>query len=534
MRIGLVLETPWDRTWTARWAQGQGLQVQEAPGWVVWVTGDAETVARAFGIRWQDDPTGWHTDDAPVLPPGVVAVSGLSTRGRLVHQSVRADALPPIRTTGRPGYAPDQIATAYHTTGAQETGAGQVIALAEWGQTPSETDIAAFCEQLGLGTPTIQQVPVGAVMVLVPGIEATLDGEWALALAPRATLRYYIAPGGTDDTAWAAQVTALLDAVLQDTVVPTVLSISYADGEDRLPATELQGWDYLIRQIQARGTTVLAASGDTGAYGLPATLLNREQIRRVMVPAACPSVLAVGGTALYMSADTYEDERAWENRVNVGASGGGYSTVFARPAYQDALPNPPTGRGVPDIAAVADVTTPVRVLFNGQWSLIGGTSLATPVMAALLALAAEHAGYRFGDLHPWLYAKAGAVNRDITAGNNQCYAVPGYEAGPGWDPVTGWGPILYDKMVANLPPNPAGETSPSVNPADLTVEELAAAPDGKFGPALVPLQEAARTVVAAAAAVGQNAVAAFAEHPVGYYDAVQRAAARLWDAGVRR
>ena len=534
MRVALVLETAWDRTWATRWAASRGLAVDTADGLLVWVAGPPDVVARAFAIRWADEPSGWHTDDVPELPAGVVAVSGLSTRGRLVHQSERADALPPVQTTGRPGYAPNQIATAYHIRGAAETGSGQIIALAEWGQIPNEEDITGFCQQLGLGPPMIQQVPVGTTTGLAPGLEATLDGEWALALAPRATLRYYIAPTGTDDTAWAAQVTALLNAVLQDPASPTVLSISYADGEDRLPATELQGWDHLIAQIQARGTTVLAASGDTGVYGLPTTLLNREQIRRVMVPAACPSVLAVGGTALYMAEDLYEDERAWENRINAGASGGGYSSVFARPAYQNALPHPPSGRGVPDIAAVADVTTPVRVLFNGQWGLIGGTSLATPVMAALIALAVEHAGYRFGDLHGWLYGHAGAVNRDITAGNNQCYAVPGYEAGPGWDPVTGWGPLLYDEMIANLPPNPAGATNPSVNPADLTVAELAAAPDGQFGPALVPLQEAARTVVAAAGAIGQDAVAAFAEHPVGYYDAVQRAAARLWDAGVRR
>ena len=112
---------------------------------------------------------------------------------------------------------------------------------------------------------------------------------------------------------------------------------------------------------------------------------------------------------------------------------------------------PGAGRGVPDVAAVADPQTGYEILVDGRRQVIGGTSAVAPLWAALVARLAQSAGQKFGLMHPLLYADAGAATgagfRDITEGNNGAYV-----AGAGWDACTGLGVPVGSKLAALLAP----------------------------------------------------------------------------------
>src|SRR5205085_7506439 len=114
-----------------------------------------------------------------------------------------------------------------------------------------------------------------------------------------------------------------------------------------------------------------------------------------------------------------------------------------RPAYQAHLnvPHPTgtvnrTGRGVPDVAGVADPNTGYTILVDGMEGVIGGTSAVAPLWAGLIALFNEELGKNVGWLHRSLYGtltEHKALN-DITSGTNGAY-----KAAIGWDPCTGLG-----------------------------------------------------------------------------------------------
>src|SRR5207302_9521000 len=105
----------------------------------------------------------------------------------------------------------------------------------------------------------------------------------------------------------------------------------------------------------------------------------------VTFPAAVLCVTAVGGTTLLQSTAGYS-ERAWSN------SGGGVSSLFSEPAFQQSLPSSIQAklaghRGLPDVAGDANPFTAMINYINGQWTQIGGTSASTPLWAALIAIA---------------------------------------------------------------------------------------------------------------------------------------------------
>jgi subtilase family serine protease len=123
--------------------------------------------------------------------------------------------------------------------------------------------------------------------------------------------------------------------------------------------------------------------------------------------------------------------------------------LFARPSYQDGVPRIGRMRGVPDVAADADSSTAMSLIFTGDVPYPAqGTSAATPLWAAVIALADQEAGRHLGFVNPAIYAiaRSPAYHRafhDVVTGDNSVFwptrLFTGYQAGPGWDPVTGWG-----------------------------------------------------------------------------------------------
>jgi subtilase family serine protease len=131
------------------------------------------------------------------------------------------------------------------------------------------------------------------------------------------------------------------------------------------------------------------------------------------------------------------------------ASSGGYSRLFARPAYQDGLTRGGATRGVPDVAANADSSTAMALEYSdGEFRPAQGTSASTPLWAGVIALADQQAGQPLGLVNPAIYAIARGpayhqAFHDVVTGDNSVLwptgVFVGYNAGPGWDPVTGWG-----------------------------------------------------------------------------------------------
>ena len=118
---------------------------------------------------------------------------------------------------------------------------------------------------------------------------------------------------------------------------------------------------------------------------------------------------------------------------------------------------------MPDVAADADPRTGMALAFTagGQNYLVagGGNSVATPLWAAVLALADQYAGRDLGFVNPALYQIGRSASyhqafHDVTTGTNTvtfpARTITGYRAAPGWDPVTGWGSPNAQELVPLL------------------------------------------------------------------------------------
>jgi kumamolisin len=251
-------------------------------------------------------------------------------------------------------------------------------------------------------------------------------------------------------------VDALHEAITDNNDI-SVISISYGNPEDdpegAWTAMGVQLVNQAFQAAAAKGITVCCAAGDDGSSDQVATGAH------VDFPASSPFALGVGGTKLVATAETpptIQSETVWnETMQSDGATGGGVSAVFTKPTYQDSVnvplsANPPhnVGRGVPDVAAVADPLTGVVVIRIDAQHLepIGGTSAAAPLWASLVVRLNRGLNARCGFLNPSLYENSfrGAF-RDINVGNNGAYA-----AAPGWDPCTGLGSPIGQQLLRAL------------------------------------------------------------------------------------
>ena len=210
-------------------------------------------------------------------------------------------------------------------------------------------------------------------------------------------------------------VDALHDAIAGNNNI-SVISISYGNPEkDPNSAWTSMGVKVVNAAFQAamaKGITICCASGDDGSSD------GAARGAEVDFPASSPFVLGVGGTKLVASGGstpTIASEVVWnETLQNEGAGGGGISAVFSKPSCQNGVNVPPSvnsphrlGRGVPDVAAVADPETGVVVMrIDGQnLEPIGGTSAAAPIWAALIARLNQGLNARCGFLNQVAYTK---------------------------------------------------------------------------------------------------------------------------------
>jgi len=252
------------------------------------------------------------------------------------------------------------------------------------------------------------------------------------AIAPGAAIAVYFAPN-TD----AGFLDAVTTAIHDEERKPSVISISWGGPESTWTQQTMSAMDEAFQSAAAMGITVCVAAGDSGATDGAADGGNH-----VDFPASSSYALACGGTSVQANGAAIIKEVVWNdgNPAN-GATGGGVSSFFALPAWQQGLDttdaegnrSPLTNRGVPDVSADADPQTGYAVLVDGTSAVYGGTSAVAPLWAGLIARINALTGRSAGFVNAALYGQPSAL-RDITRGNNG-----GFTASPGWDACTGLG-----------------------------------------------------------------------------------------------
>jgi kumamolisin len=432
------------------------------------VQGTVANFEKAFAVTLNDydHPTGRYRGRTghihlPVeLAEVVQGVFGLDNRVQaLPHYRFRplggaSDAAP-----ANTSYSPVQVAELYNFPTAV-TGAGQTIGIIELGGGFQQSDITNYFQSLGISPPTVTSVSVdgGSNSPSTPDSadgEVLLDIEVAGAVAPGANIVVYFAPN-TDQ----GFLDALSTAIHDTTNNPSAVSISWGGPESTWTAQSMQAMDQVAQEAAALGATITVAAGDNGSSDGVTDGSNN-----VDFPASSPNVLACGGTTLVASSATppaISSETVWNDGVNGGATGGGFSVQFSQPTYQASLASSfpgQTGRGVPDVSGDADPNTGYNLLVDGQQEVVGGTSAVAPLWAGLIALLNQQLNTRLGFINPAIYALAEPNNgfNDITQGNNGSFS-----AGPGWDPCTGLGSPIGTTLASLLTPSP---TPPSTPPA---------------------------------------------------------------------
>ncbi len=431
----------------------------------VQIRGTVATLSKAFGVTLTDyqlaDGSTIRGREGAILVPDnllsiVEGVFGLDNRPQArahfqIYQPGTVTGVANLRAVAA-SFTPPQLATLYNYP-TNRTGKGQTIAIIELGGGFRQADITAYFKRIGLKAPSVKAVLVDGGKN-APGTadgadgEVMLDIEVAGGIASGASLVVYFAPN-TDQGFLDAITTALHDTRNK----PSVVSISWGSAEKSWTPQALNSFNQAFQSAAALGVTICAAAGDTGSDDSVG-----DKLAHVDFPASSPFVLACGGTKLLTTTDgtAISTESVW-HESNTSATGGGISDVFDKPDYQAKASVPPSvndgkrvGRGVPDVAAVADPATGYVVRVDGQNLVIGGTSAVAPLMAGLLALINEQRGQPVGFIHPKIYA-APTVFRDITQGDN--ITVPGnkgYSATTGWDAGTGLGVADGQKLAALL------------------------------------------------------------------------------------
>lgn len=436
------------------------------------VDAKASSFARLLNVKFvyhEYSGRKFFAPDKPLTLPkfvadNIVAINGLDSfsKAPLVHffarpTSVRAEA----KATQRGNadclvdsslLTPDQIATAYHYDQLYKlgwTGQGVTIILPEF-SAYDPADLQNYFSCLNYQGQFISH-DVGNAPIQSSG-EETLDIEMVAGLAQKANIEVYQTDFdndyGTVGQFWQAYHD-VLSAIIEDNTnnhAPKVVSISWGLAEQEMTRSVVNMLDNDMQVLtRAEHITVFVASGDCGAY-------DDGQYNQLAVdfPAADPWVIGVGGTQLAVNEKSDRtNEIVWSDNSdqtrcgNRWGSGGGLSTLFTRPSWQNT-----TGvrnsysngnRQMPDLSAVAfDLPS----YYQGQWLNVRGTSAATPIWATGFVLANQglvqktHYFVSGPGLFYWAASNSGHLHPfyDIQRGSNLYYPATSQ-----WDFASGLG-----------------------------------------------------------------------------------------------
>jgi subtilase family serine protease len=352
-------------------------------------------------------------------------------------------------------------------------GRGTTVVVLDAGDDPYlADDLAAYERHFGLphadvhvskpfGTPKYD--PAGELAGYAGA--TSIDVEQVHAIAPAARIEVVLARSGED-----ADVAKALRWIVRHEVGEVVL-MNLGDGERCFPA-DRRSEHRSIAAGSAKGMTFVSGTGISGPV---TTCDGTTYTRDGDYPTSDPNVLAVGATRLTYDGEAgvgvserVFNERRTPKAFGLGwqASGSGYSSVYAQPAYQRTVQHSGK-RATPDVAiSGSDVigTAFVATAFTGKGvvSHIGGGIMAGSQWAGIVALAVQQHGGGLGAVNPRLYRLASDPDtyrrlfNDVQTGDNGLTPpgtrtfFRGSSAGPGWDPVSGFGTPKADALVPAL------------------------------------------------------------------------------------
>jgi subtilase family serine protease len=333
--------------------------------------------------------------------------------------------------------------------------------------------------------------------------ETSLDVEWSHVMAPKANILLVETPmTETEGIYGFPQIVAAENYVINHHLGDVITQSFGATEQTFTSPSQINSLRSAYVNAAQHGVTVLAASGDQGSTDYycdpssgcanPNNATCCESTRAIDWPSSDPLVTAVGGTQLHLNAEGERTapDSVWNDLSSTvgvtgpvytwGAGGGGHSTVFARPPFQNGVAGlVGDSRGTPDIAMSAAVNGAVDFYDTTDpsvagWGIVGGTSEASPLFSGIVALADQVAGHSLGYLNPALYAMAQSRVPDgivpISQGSNTftfCIAadvesdascpsssdlvtVPGFDANGYYNDATGWGTVNAASFVPAL------------------------------------------------------------------------------------
>jgi len=532
------------RSAIVQWLTGSGFTIGQAKSnaWTIRFSGTVLQAEQAFGveINSMDDGRYFANMTDPRIPAQFAGAIGFidgldNLRGWRDTMRVAlgtpadesaASAVPQVILGGVKGFAPSDFYTFYDATpllkaGINGSGGGciGVIEVSDY----SDAGIASFDKTFKLAAAALTRViPPDSDN---PGLnsragETTLDIEYSHMMAPGAPISVYIADPSAD---LSQSITATVDALNTAVNDGTCSAISISIETCGQPPSFFTGALHTTyAKAAAQGQTVFVAEGDEGAaeYDYDPTMMKCVvgTSRNVNELASDPDVTSIGGTQFkpdYNSqgADVgFVPESVWDEPnptdPDVGSGGGGQSTVWPKPMFQD-VGTPADGkRDVPDISMEASCTSP------GAFSVFPaaqnptkveccacGTSLGAPVWAGIAELIRQANGQQpLGSINTRLYELGNMQDtpttgiRDVKMGNNDYNGVVGFDAGTGFDLASGWGTpdistfvsayVAADSINANLTFTPAtlkfattavGATS---KPVSLTIKNASSGSEG--------------------------------------------------------
>lgn len=515
---------PEDLALVEKFAAANGLQIRESNprSRIVRLSGTPAELAAAFQLDlglYQSGSDTFLSHTGPVSLPDylqdvVIWVFGLD-RSRAVKKSVGTSLVDksPSRVSsknlaqlstsprtplpaGGPvsvSYTAPELARLYDFPDLDGAGSGQCVGMIQLDGGYLPGDISAYFEALGIKPPQIVSLNENTSSSdPISNYQVTQNLEVTGAVVPSARLVVYNQNSASQTL---IDYYTIFSAAIHDEVNhPSVLVNTwfFTENTHAVPSLgvekgELVAFEALFASAALLGITICSASGSQGALcsvalvqGTYATLTSvpGTSLPAVGYPASSPWHLAVGGTTLYADNLGIQSEVVWSRLAdwlavggfpsNGGATGGGVSGFWARPAYQGSAGVPEAityswnngafvagvpfvGRGVPDVAGAADLFTGYDIYFDGAWGVGGGTGLTSPLWGALMALYNQALGARLGFVNPMLYDlqinhEAGAFRPIVSGGNGAFQA----SASAPWNACCGLGSPRGGRLLAAI------------------------------------------------------------------------------------
>ena len=446
-------------TLVTEWATSNNLIVEESSkeSATIKLSGTAGTFNSIFNIVLEtvtDDNRMYltHTDDISIpseIDAVVELILGLDNKVQFSHNAILDTSFTEnIDPNLISSPTPVDLALAYKFPRAPGSdlvqGNGACVAIIELGGGWTTQNLTSTFGRIGQPNPTVVDVSVDGG-VNDGGFDVGSSGEVMLdiycvgAVAPAAKIAMYFAPNsfqGFIDTVTSAT---------NDTVNnPSVISISWGTTDSTwVLYNGLNPFEASFAAAVVKGITVFVAAGD---YGVKA--LSSSSTYTVQYPGTSPYVVSAGGTVISINNDySIASEVPWGTSGGSYAGGGGVSTIFSVPSWQTGFSSKVypggtvtslTGRGIPDVSAMATGYQFYYGSANYTGSFVG-TSATAPLLAGMMARLNQLTGRRIGFVNSDWYSLRTTAFNDQTTGDNHGGNTVGYMATAGWDAATGIG-----------------------------------------------------------------------------------------------